>query len=209
MPKQRCAPIAAAALAFALAGCEPPPTRVEVCPAGQVGTPPNCSTPCTQSAVYNNSGAVPSLVLIFDDFPVTESGRLDLTLEWTNASSQMGLYLVPAGTCTLDQFNQRTCNFLVRSDPARPQAEEGLGREPGGRQLPLHRGELRQRGRVGRAPGRSLQGHLPRRLEHSPVGRVRERRRVHGGPRRAQVIRARTTLMDVSSPMTVTIWRSA
>jgi hypothetical protein len=121
MPKRRCAPIAAAALAFALAGCEPPPTRVEDhCPAGQVGTPPICGTPCTQSAVYTSSGAVPSLVLIFDDFPVTESGRLDLTLEWTNASSLMGLYLVPAGTCTLDQFNQRTCNFLVRSDPPGP-----------------------------------------------------------------------------------------
>lgn len=85
-----------------------------------MGTPPNCAPPCTQTAVYTNSGGVPSQVLIFDDFPVTDTGRLDLTMDWTNASSLMGLYLVPAGTCTLSEFNARTCTFLVRSDPPGP-----------------------------------------------------------------------------------------
>jgi hypothetical protein len=81
--------------------------------------PPPTPTPvaCIQSAVYTDSGAVPSSTLFFHDFPLVEPGRLDLTLDWTNAPSPMGLYLVPAGTCTLDEFNQRTCNFLVRSDP--------------------------------------------------------------------------------------------
>jgi hypothetical protein len=125
MPKgiSRSTPIAAAALMLALGGCGSD-SGTGVCPAGQVGTPPNCSTPtptpppCTQTAVLTDSGTVRSLVLIFEDFPVTESGRLDMTLDWTNPSSPMGLYLVPAGTCTLDEFNQRACNFLVRSEPS-------------------------------------------------------------------------------------------
>ena len=45
-----------------------------------------------------------------------DSGRLDVTLDWTNASSLVGFYLVPANTCTLDEFNARSCNFLIRSE---------------------------------------------------------------------------------------------
>jgi hypothetical protein len=37
-------------------------------------------------------------------------------VDWTFAASVIGVYVVPAGTCTLDQFNARTCNFLVRSE---------------------------------------------------------------------------------------------
>ena len=114
--------LVAAVLALTLGACD----SEESCGPGQTGRPPNCVTPpppppvCTQTAVYTNSGGVPSQVLIFDDFPVTDTGRLDLTMDWTNTSSLMGLYLVPAGTCTLSEFNARTCNFLVRSDPPGP-----------------------------------------------------------------------------------------
>jgi hypothetical protein len=111
---------AGVALVLVLGGCGGDGGTVSTCPPGQVGTPPNCTTPpppCTQTPVLTESGGVPDRTLLFDDFPVTQSGRLDMTLDWTNASSLMGLYLVPAGTCTLDQFNQRTCNFLVRSEP--------------------------------------------------------------------------------------------
>ena len=86
----------------------PPPTTTTVVAA------------CTPEAVLTNAGAVPASTLAFFDFPVTGSGRLDLTLDWTNASSPMGLYLVPAGTCSLDEFNLRSCNFLVRSEPGGP-----------------------------------------------------------------------------------------
>lgn len=123
MPKGtlRSTPVAAAALALTLGACGGDGGTVATCPAGQVGTPPNCSVPpppCTQTAVVTESGPVPARTLVFDDFPLTESGRLDMTLDWTNASSPMGVYLVAAGTCELDQFNQRTCNFLVQSEPS-------------------------------------------------------------------------------------------
>ena len=54
----------------------------------------------------------------YNDFSVPELGRLDITVDWTNASSHIGVYVVPVNTCTLDEFNARSCNFLVRSEPS-------------------------------------------------------------------------------------------
>lgn len=90
------------------------------CPAGQTGVPPNCMPPpplCTQSTIYSESGPIEKETLQYFDFSVPEAGRLDMTLDWTHASSPVGLYVVPAKTCTLNQFNERTCNFVVRSEP--------------------------------------------------------------------------------------------
>jgi hypothetical protein len=70
--------------------------------------------------VYSTSGPVEDDTLQYFDFSVPDTGRLDMTLDWTIASSRMGLYLVPANTCTLDQFNARSCNFLVQSEPPGP-----------------------------------------------------------------------------------------
>jgi hypothetical protein len=58
-------------------------------------------------------------MVAYDDFSVPDSGRLDVTLDWTFASSRVGFYLVPANTCTtIEEFNARSCNFLVRSEPS-------------------------------------------------------------------------------------------
>ena len=110
-----------ASVVIGLAGCGssdgPPPPGT--CPPGQTGIPPNCVpiNPCTQSTVYSEPGPVEKNTLQYFDFSVPEAGRLDMTLDWTHDSSPMGLYLVPANTCTLNQFNARSCNFLVRSEP--------------------------------------------------------------------------------------------
>jgi len=42
----------------------------------------------------------------------------DVTLDWTFASSPVGFYLVPVNTYTLDEFNARSCTFLIRSEPS-------------------------------------------------------------------------------------------
>jgi hypothetical protein len=85
------------------------------------GNVPNC-TPvqpaCTQTVVESDSGSVEAHTLYFFDFSVPDSGRLDVTLDWTNPASRVGIYLVPANTCDLDAFNARNCNFLVRSEPS-------------------------------------------------------------------------------------------
>jgi hypothetical protein len=65
-----------------------------------------------------NNGAVPGLTIIYGDFSVPRPGRLDVTMDWTNSESAMGLYLVPANTCTLDEFTARSCDFVIRSEPS-------------------------------------------------------------------------------------------
>jgi hypothetical protein len=68
--------------------------------------------------VESDSGPIDPRNLIYYDFSVPQNGRLDTTLDWTYAPTRMGFYLVPANTCTtLQEFNNRTCNFLVRSEP--------------------------------------------------------------------------------------------
>jgi hypothetical protein len=92
-----------------------PPNCQKVCPAGTL--PPDCHVDCTQTNIFQDNGAVPASTLLYLDFPVPDSGRLDVTMDWTNASSAIGFYLVPANTCTLDEFNAKSCNFLIRSEP--------------------------------------------------------------------------------------------
>jgi hypothetical protein len=83
-----------------------------------IPTPAPTPTPCTQSMVEQDAETIDSFNLIYFDFPVPESGRLDVTLDWTFAASSMGFYLVPANTCTLEQFNSRSCTFVIRSEPS-------------------------------------------------------------------------------------------
>jgi hypothetical protein len=79
-------------------------------------TPAPTPTPCTQSTIKQEGGGITPSTLLYDDFSVPDSGRLDVTLDWTFATSPIGFYIVPANTCTLDEFNARSCNFLVRSE---------------------------------------------------------------------------------------------
>jgi hypothetical protein len=112
-----------ASVAIWLAACGGGSDGPGQCPAGQTGVPPNCvaiAPVCTQSSVYSDSGGVEGKTLVYFDFSVPDTGRLDITLDWTHASSMMGVYLVPANTCTLDEFNAGSCNFTVRSDPPGP-----------------------------------------------------------------------------------------
>ncbi len=121
------APLAAVALVVSLGACG---KSQQVCDAPRVGNPPNCSCPsgtdepnctarvCTQTKAYGDSGKIPANTLAYDDFSVLDTGRLDVTLDWTFASSDIGFYLVPANTCTVGEFNARSCNFLVRSEPS-------------------------------------------------------------------------------------------
>jgi hypothetical protein len=75
-------------------------------------------TPCTQKTVDQSADSIDSFNVLYYDFPVPDGGRLDVTLDWTFAESRLAFYLVPANTCTLDELNKRTCNFLIRSEPS-------------------------------------------------------------------------------------------
>jgi hypothetical protein len=73
---------------------------------------------CTQTVILSDGGPTNARTLYSDDFSVPDSGRFDMTVDWTNASSAIGVYLTPANTCDLAEFNARTCNFIVRSEPS-------------------------------------------------------------------------------------------
>lgn len=101
--------------------CTPPKTGSGEpncsCPSGTLE--PDCRVDCTTTNVLQDSGGIPARTFLYDDFSVPDSGRLDVTLDWTVASSPMGVYIVPANTCgTVEEFNARSCNFLVRSEPS-------------------------------------------------------------------------------------------
>jgi hypothetical protein len=68
--------------------------------------------------VLQEGTTVDSRWIIWDEFSVPDTGRLDVTLDWTFPESRIGFYVVPAGTCsTIEEFNARSCNFVVRSEP--------------------------------------------------------------------------------------------
>jgi hypothetical protein len=66
----------------------------------------------------DSTGTLDAQMLLYFDFSLQDAGRLDMTRDWTHPSSPMGLCLTPANTCTLEQFNARSCNFIVRSEPS-------------------------------------------------------------------------------------------
>ena len=114
--------VLAAGLAFALTlnACHEKKDDCTTNPSG-----PTCikSSPpppaCTQSVVAQGSDSWGPSEIGFNDFSVPDGGRLDITVDWTNAPSHIGVYVVPVNTCTtLDEFNARSCNFLVRSEPS-------------------------------------------------------------------------------------------
>jgi len=123
------ASLVATALLLTLGGCggsDP----VQVCTPPKVGNPPNCSCPsgtlepdcrvdCTTTQVLQDSGKIPAKTVAYNDFSVPDSGRLDVTLDWTLASSEVGFYIVRANTCTTaEEFTSGSCDFLIRSDPS-------------------------------------------------------------------------------------------
>lgn len=83
-------------------GAPPNCTQIQ-CPAGTSGTPPNCTAiqACVQTVVESGSEAAKAKTLYYFDFSVPDAGRLDVTMDWTYAASRVGIYLVPANTCTL------------------------------------------------------------------------------------------------------------
>jgi hypothetical protein len=109
--RRLCSYLICAAVAASLAACGGSSNNITLPP-----TPTPTPTPCTQTTIVQASTGIDGLNLVYNDFSVPDSGRLDVTMDWTFAESPVGFYLVPANTCTLAEFNARTCNFLIQSE---------------------------------------------------------------------------------------------
>ena len=94
---------------------------IPACGGGSSSSTPVTTTtttlPCVQTVIRNDTGTIPASTFASITFTFNATARLDVITDWTNASSPIGVY-VTSGSCTLDQFNARTCNFVIRSEPS-------------------------------------------------------------------------------------------
>ncbi len=85
----------------------------------QQSSTPAVSSTCSQSVLDHGGGSADPWTIYYDDFSLPESGRLDITVDWTYATSAIAVFVVPANTCgTIEEMNGGQCNLLLRSDPA-------------------------------------------------------------------------------------------
>jgi hypothetical protein len=100
----------AVALAAPLAGCGSDSNDTPT-----TGTSTTGSN-CTQTVVGSATGsAVDPASRSTVAFTTTAAGRLDITVDWTDASNPLGAYVVQAGSCSIDQFNAGSCTFATQS----------------------------------------------------------------------------------------------
>jgi hypothetical protein len=90
------------------------------CGGGGSSTPtPVGTTPeCMQTVLFQGNADLDAGFAAGQEFTVTSTvaTRVDVIVDWTFAQSPMGVYVF-SGTCNLDQFTARTCNFLIASEP--------------------------------------------------------------------------------------------
>lgn len=120
--------LTAAALCAGIVACGGGGSSTPVAPTVVAAPPP---TPCTQTTLLEGSGSIPSRTLGVETISVPTVGRVDIIVDWTFASSPIGVYLVQ-GACSLEQFNARSCNFLIRSESgAKPRKASASNVMPG------------------------------------------------------------------------------
>jgi len=64
------------------------------------------------------AGLDPRFIVEFP-FSTTASGTLAVHVNWTHDEDQIAVY-VTKGACSLDQLNQRQCDFVATSETAKP-----------------------------------------------------------------------------------------
>ena len=77
-------------------------------------TPPP-PPPTTRSVIQARSGSLPARTFVRNVFTTPSSGTLDITVDWTVASSPIGVY-VARQACAVDDFNAGACNFVTISE---------------------------------------------------------------------------------------------
>jgi hypothetical protein len=86
---------------------------------GGASGPTAVATPadCTRTVLFQGNADLEAGFAAGQEFTVTATTRLDVVVDWTFNQSPMGIYVFQ-GTCNLDQFTARTCNFVVASEPS-------------------------------------------------------------------------------------------
>lgn len=78
-------------------------------------TPPGAA--CTRTVISAEQGPLGAESLASSPFRTDAPGRLEVIVDWTFPSSLIGVYVV-SGPCSFEQWADRSCQFLVRSEPS-------------------------------------------------------------------------------------------
>jgi len=71
--------------------------------------------PVVRSVIQASAHSLSSSTLWVNEFTTPKNGILDITVDWTFASTPIGVYVVREA-CTLDDFNARACKFVTTSE---------------------------------------------------------------------------------------------
>lgn len=114
----------ALALALLLGGCggdNVDCTRNPVAPGCVQTSPP--PPPVTRLIAERSFSGLGARVLGVVPFSTDATGTIDATVDWTFTTDNVDIYIV-RGSCTVDQFNNRTCPFVAFSESASAKPEK-------------------------------------------------------------------------------------
>src|SRR3954469_24147091 len=80
-------------------------------PAGSNGTPtaaPTATVACQGQTLIKGTAPIPPQAVLFTEFTLKTSGRVDVAIDWTRADATMRVAIVQ-GQCNADDFKANTC----------------------------------------------------------------------------------------------------
>jgi hypothetical protein len=75
---------------------------------------------CTQTTLATETLTLDRNALDATPFTTTAAARVDITVDWQNADSNVGAFVAEAGACTPQRFNNQACPFLLQSGDDKP-----------------------------------------------------------------------------------------
>jgi hypothetical protein len=105
--------------AVALAGCNGN-NSTPTSPATPTPAPNPSPTACAATTLATATKPLSWNVLDSTAFTTTTAGHVDITVDWTNAQSNVGAFLVESGSCTQQRFNKGDCTYLIQSGEDKP-----------------------------------------------------------------------------------------
>jgi hypothetical protein len=79
----------------------------------------NTPRPCTHNVLAQGQGPLPGESLGAVAFTTLAAGRIDVTVDWTDAASAIGVYVVQVAIgCDLQELSEGACTFVLESNPS-------------------------------------------------------------------------------------------
>ncbi len=114
------ASLCVAAAAIALGACNDSNTPTAASSPTPAPNPTASPTGCTQTTLVTATRPLTRDVLDSTPFTVTQSGPIQVTVDWQNAQTNVGAFIVQAGSCTAQRFNKSNCSFAAQSGNDKP-----------------------------------------------------------------------------------------